>query len=449
MASMNPDGDRAQLVLIGALAIAVSLVAIALVLNSAIYTHNLASRYDASSDDATTLVRDVRIAAGGAIDYANENNSNQGFSDINSGYERGLSDVEDGIASQMAPDGRMVKITPFNSREGVRVVDRDGPFLPRSGTGGDNEWTVAKDVHVRQFDVTVSRNDLAEIDGSTAVSQLANPSTDNAAFLIEATDGSTDIRIVLYNNTTTGKVNVRVRQDGTTFPSCEADGRVRVHLGAAQLGNIRCGPLHRVEDLETLHTIRFYNGDKASGAYELTADWVVTDPTGEVGPFTHAVDTANYDQHCGGPTYFPADSTEYPRVSPAIYNSSVEVAYDSPEVTYVGNQRVAPEEFNRSHGPRVTDIQITDNDNSQADFTVDWVATDPDGDFTSVDIELLDSSGTVLDTVSSSNPDGDETVTHSSDGTFTIRVTVIDANGNSRTLDQTHESDGDGLGCAP
>lgn len=68
----RPDRERGQLVLLSGLLLATSLVALVLILNSAIYTENLATRNDGvPATDAIEYRENARQGAAGAIEHVN------------------------------------------------------------------------------------------------------------------------------------------------------------------------------------------------------------------------------------------------------------------------------------------------------------------------------------------------------------------------------------------
>jgi len=74
VAHLNDD-DRGQIILIAALALAVTFIGLALVVNSAIYTQNLASRGEvAGSNDALEMRAMVETNVGQGVTAANRYN---------------------------------------------------------------------------------------------------------------------------------------------------------------------------------------------------------------------------------------------------------------------------------------------------------------------------------------------------------------------------------------
>jgi hypothetical protein len=450
--------DRAQLILIGALALAVSLVVIALVLNSAIYTHNLASRYQSPAESPSTFARDVHRGVGAGMDHTNRDHGDSGFGTVEDEFEHTLSDHENASGRYAAANGRSVSIdrVPDSTVEGIRIVDDEtGGSTFQPAAGPEDEWMVASQVRVRQFDVRAERSSLDDLNESQAETVLATPdltTTTETPFVVNVTNGTTEWRVSVYDDTVqSDRVNVTVHEFGTTtVETCSVtNDNVTVEFGAAEVNDLDCEPLEFMAGFVGPYNVTYYYGDNAVGEYEITADWVIDGPSSEAGPFTDAVDTVNYGDHCSSRTYNRSTSSNYPRVSPAIYDSTVVTNFTGPDTSHDTVRRIAPEEPGPAPvSPRILGVTVTDNDNTSADFTVDVDVEDPDGDLERVEGELVGISASYTDTsVGGSSGTGSLSLSDSTDGTFTVRLTVVDTAGNSRTVEQSHESDGGTSGC--
>ena len=481
------DRDRAQLLLVGALSLAIALVAVALVLNSAIYTHNLASRQDSTADDVVTFARDARLGAGDHLDFVNRADGSGGYATVGNAYVDGVGSAEETINERAAVDVAATRIAhdPGSQVRGVRIVDDSGTFEPREApsafTGA--EWVVAYRVRPRAFRVDVPPSGLSVLDeldlGTGDVEDvLQDPlGASDEVYTIEFTDnvanpGSGETwRVALYNDTSDDPT-VAIHELGTnTLRTCSVDGTsvsdpLTLDLTGARFGGQGCAALSFVDDLPDTYSVKYYNGDEIEGSYELFVDVPIDGTGNEAGVLTDNVDERNFDRHCAGdgggpgPTYFAPGSSNSPRVVPALYATDLEVRYDAPDIEFEGTQRVAPGEAGTDPvTPRVVDLDVTDDsegdeddDDTEFDLTVE--VTDPNGDLDQVDAQLL--AGGPVGTPDSASVAGDsDTVTltvEDEDGggdVYTVEVTVTDDAGNSRTVTQTHEADGEDVGCPP
>ncbi|MFC6938589.1 hypothetical protein ACFQE8_01270 [Salinirubellus sp. GCM10025818] len=435
------DGDRAQLMLVGGLALAVTIVVLALVLNSAIYTHNLASRSDSAASESLTLDEDTRRGVGGIMDSVNSEGTGDDFPGLVSDYDTALGSWESSTRNLTGSNGRAVSVTGASEREGVRIVDDDGgAFHPASGT--PSSWTVVKEVRVRRFEMEVTDTNLL----STNLALLATDSPFNVTFHDPGT-GDIQHRVSIYKDTAKGTINVTVdEKDESTLGTCSISrSDAVIDFTDAEVETGECEPLGFLSEYDEPYDIRFHNSGDSTGAYELTVDRVIDDSSSEAGSFTDAVDTTNFGNHCSGPTYNgPGGSS--PFVAPAIYSTEIDTEFVGSDTIVRGKHRIAPgEPGSEPATPRVIDLDVTDNsDGTDAIFDVSWTATDPDGNFQSVDVELEGATANSPETTTSGTVT--RTVSGGDGNTYTVVVTVEDADGNTRTVRQGHLADGDGTG---
>ena len=449
MATVSVERDRAQLILVGALALAVTLVAIALVLNSAIYTHNLASRYQSPADSSATFARDARIGAGGLLDDVNDDSSTYGV--IEGQYTDALREYEESSARIVAPNGRSVSFDHQARVRGVRVIDdTSGTFDPR--TGSPTNWTVASEVRIRQFNVTVDDVDVSQ-SNSTTDDQLSSPAEPGAFFITFEDDSGTARYVAVYNDST-GTPLVMVHNGSSPLGVCSTGSfPAELDLTGERFGGTTCPALGAIGDLSGPHAVRYNQSNDVTGTYGLTADLRINDGATGRDAFNDTVDTANYGRHCSGPTYHPPGSSGTPRMSPAWYSADMMVNHSDSDVAVGNTQRVASGEPGQApKSPRITRIDVTDNDDLAADFDVTVDVTDPDENLKNVTVTLLDSGGSERDSdedasVSGSSGTANLAVSSLSDDTYTLVFTTWDDEENKRTVEQAHESTGDSSGC--
>ena len=139
MAHLSGD-DRGQIILVAAFALAVIFVAMALIVNSAIFTENLASRGETSgADGALSMRADVSANVGEGIEAANRNSS--GSVDA---VKASIRNISKQTGKQSARSGRVVDIAYLSSRDGERIYQSDGSrFDNETGT---NDYVVASGV---------------------------------------------------------------------------------------------------------------------------------------------------------------------------------------------------------------------------------------------------------------------------------------------------------------
>ncbi|MGM0592796.1 MAG: DUF7261 family protein [Halobacteriota archaeon] len=320
------DRDRGQLILVTALTLAVLFVALALLLNTAIYTENVATR---SSDPGTRAAIDYHEAVvsgtGGLVESTNDNHD-QTYATLHSNLSEGLGNWSGSVAVHEAYRGHVTNVsldgTPTNGTR-IAQTEASGEFSNRTGI---DDWTVvANTPRVRAFRMNVSQSDLTDTGGAGGLVAALGLGTD--VFYVEFHDGSDTRRVYLYREG--GLVRLRVEDSGGTFSSeCTAaagpDGYVELDITDAKMGGDECDPLDFFDAFSGPVTVRYEDGDAVAGTYRLVV------------PQDQATVNASGD-------YYDADvSSGSPFVTEAIYAADVSLTYESPDVAYNATVRVAP-----------------------------------------------------------------------------------------------------------
>lgn len=433
---MNDD-NRAQLILVGALSLAVMLVVLAIVLNSGIYSHNLATRSQDPAVPVLEFQQNVDDDVGGIVEQSNQAGAGSNYGTIYGDYEDRTIAWAAGSGLYGARGGAYVSVDtdPSSSSggmEGVRVVHDDATVAFESAVGAA-DWTVSKDAKVRAFQMTV--------EPATATS--SNP------FVVEF-DGASTHTVEIYESG--GDVVV---DDGSISCSVTAT-EVTVDFSTGTVDRDRCAALSFVDDLPSTFNVRYSGGNRVQGTYELTVDRVVDGPGSEAGPFTDVVDAVNIGYHCGvsgstQSTFYDSPTAGSPYVVPGIYSSDIDIRYQSSQVTYETTHRIAPDESGSpAVFPLITQFDVTDSAAGDGQFALTWDSTDPDGNVDDVTIVVENPAGGAIDTFKGSSPSGSMLLTRTAlSGDYRIEIMVEDNDGNLRTVTQWHEDDGDNKGCAP
>ncbi|WP_117591726.1 DUF7261 family protein [Haloprofundus halophilus] len=298
--------DRAQLFLVGALSLAVVFVALSLILNSAIYTENLATRStDAAGGAAALETRaDVEDGVAGLIEYENRNRASVDPTAV----ESGVRELDSQVGNYNIRNGRVVNVSLAGDPDaavdvGTAVAQSDGPFVAADEDPG-TDWTVASDVDgLRAFEQRVR------------IDSLASDSED--AFATEFDDGSDVHEVRLLR---VGDDDLRVEVDGPSgteqcalYDGASAtDEYVTVDLTSATVGGEPCPALEFFEESAT-YDISYVNSDQVSGTYRFVINEGSIDESG-------------------------------PDPKDVIYAVTVELTYYSADLDYETTIRVAPGE---------------------------------------------------------------------------------------------------------
>jgi hypothetical protein len=377
VADVTGERSRAQLLLVGALALAVIFLSLSLLLNSVIYTENLATRQThADVEKAETFRTAVVDGLGGAVEYANRRNVT-GFADRRDAYRAATDDWIPILANHSATDGVAGDVDREGVQEGTRIVDANAStgIVNRNG---DSDWTMATDSSVRQFRLNVT---LSSVD-----------SPDDTIITI---DDGTAQDVVIEDDGSGPQVHVVGR--GT----CELT-RGHVDIGAGRVDGDYCPPLADVRPTGTVD-VSVSNGDGIDAAYSF-----VVDRHSE--GFRTAVDTANFPGQCTPPSppTYATTAGDDPYTTPAIYAATARIGVATQDLDYRRTVRAAPDEAGSpASEPTFTEFNVTKSGN---DFDANWNSTDPNGDIDHVDVRMYYvTNGTLYDDTLDASADGTTT----------------------------------------
>ncbi|NEU56724.1 hypothetical protein [Halorussus sp. MSC15.2] len=315
----DDDGrrERGQLILVTGLAIAVMLVALVLLLNTVIYTQNLATR-GAGIDDsgAVSYRQEVVSGVGGVVDAENR----EGY-DSRAKVERNVTaaigrfdDLTAGYRAERATVAR-VETDSVSFTDGTLLYQTNASRTLTSD-GGSDDWTLAENVGegggpgVRHVTVTVSRENL-----STSVS---------TAFAVRTRTASDEWRVHLYDDGSAVAVAVQNASESSPHRVCSTSGpEATVDLTAGTVNGTRCPALDWATGVSAPYDLAFENGTEATGTYGVT----VAKP-----PSDGDVRSGNF----AGP-----DAEESPRAVPAVYDAEFDVHFETSDLSFHTTVRVA------------------------------------------------------------------------------------------------------------
>lgn len=278
MADVMPssDNDRAQLILVTALVIAVLFVALALIVNSAIYTENIATR-DTGAETSTALqshsvaVADLQTK----LDRTNARlDDGDDYDTSHSKFRSGVEHWREERSENQARSGRVLDsgVTSVNGSQ-IRQT-ADGSF---ESANGDNSWILAQNVE------EAGRFEMAVDAGSVYNAQTGDNLTvmrDESFYM--AIGGE---EVFIYDDPN-GNFTI-VRPDGEEESSelsnagCNFDvtGTVDIDIYDATVNGQPCDQLDFYENdiVGTVHDIEYRNAvvdteERINGTYELIVD---------------------------------------------------------------------------------------------------------------------------------------------------------------------------------
>ena len=311
------EADRGQLFLVGALALAVIFVTLAVLLNTAIYTGNIATRDPGPGTGEVVEYEGAAAAmADRSVRTANVYN-NSSYADLEATFEGTVSVWSSRTNVHTSTALADAHVRTMSILHGTKI----GQNGTRNFTGadGDVNWTVANDSRARSFALTVEQDSLTDDDLFQNESEFA----------VEFSEGDDTLTLYIYNNSTaTDNVTVGLYDGNSTsdkIDSCSGDAgtddRATVDISGEQLAGDHCEALGALNDrLPNRYNITFQNSDQAEGNYSLVVDR-------SLGEFQTG-----------------ANVSGTPYAAPALYSAELQVTYRSSVTYYRSEIRVAPEE---------------------------------------------------------------------------------------------------------
>jgi len=328
--------DRGQILLIGALALAISLVVLALILNSGIYAHNLASRVDTSEEDAVGFQNEIRAGVGGLVEYSVRNSTNDTAAQTNAldpddgDGEAGIDEIERRLVRYRAYESTLVNASFEGVSNGTLIrQDTDGDFTNQTGT---SDWTLVDDADgVRAFELEVARSSL----NASTIGSLSGDTLE-----IEVSNGSDTWTVYVYENGGATTVAAKSTSPTDTYGPCTDDtgNRTVIDITAGTVGGEHCRALQFFGSLPG----SFNSSEQLDVAYENARGGVPGSSSTVNGTYRLVVEKPFAD--VSGSGYAHYGSGDDPYVAEAVYSVDVAIYYQSPDLTYESTITVAPGE---------------------------------------------------------------------------------------------------------
>ena len=313
-ADADADEERAQIILITGLTLAVLFVAVVLLLNTVIYTENLATRgTDAGGAEAVDF-RDATVDDLAAI-MDREHRNESGAGGVSDDFAASAETYAATVAELRARDGAVADVDVAVTETGYFVAQNEtaSGFRAMRSPGGAADWTVAANAtRTRNFRLTVDPASLSGSDPFTIAADGTAVGT-GGTWTLTLAAGTGDELDLTVENASGPPVSA------TFAPG--PDGNHTVDVTAGTVNGVPFDALVWAEGVQTgtdPYDLRLENGGSAAGTYAL----VVDDRDGGASP--------------GRPSR--------PYVADAVYSAEVEVTYRTPELTYGDVVRLAPGE---------------------------------------------------------------------------------------------------------
>lgn len=329
----RPQG-RGQMLLVAAFGIAVMLVTLALILNTSIYTENIATRGSdiGGGNDAIRYRASTQSSVAGTIEYANYNN-NSSYTYLEDNVTAGVDGYTNLSGRQQASDGAVANVSVKELHRGTRVYQNsDRNFTNVSET---ETWIVASDVtDLRGFEVNIATNELTQLDPGDGSDDF----DDNPEFFIvfDVPSDPDDAHISIYEDENTGEYTVNVKDPwGNPRRTCRvpsSTSRLVIDVTGGTVNGEDCDPLDFVGNLSTPFVVSFNDTIAAAN-----------DPS-VVGTYNFTVNQSVSTFDANLPEDHYTNESGLPERTEAIYSTTVHLTYETHRVRYETDIRVAPGE---------------------------------------------------------------------------------------------------------
>jgi len=318
--------ERGQLLLVAVLVLAAAFIVLALVVNSAIFTENLATRDSvAGSEDALEYRSEVVDSVGAMVVQANANGIEE-----SPAVDPETATLGEGSGFEQALRGSVVEIDYQNDMTGQRIAQDNGT---RNLTSINNtaDWRLAEGVeqvrNVRFAFTDVDADGFWVFDDPFRMHVRGD---NGSRWTMEVSDefGVFTDEIGITVETPSNTAHCVQRQSAV-------EGDFTVDVTAATMDGEPCHALERLSDgtemwlgtgIAEPYEIEFENGDNADGTYSMVVDSSAN------------IDTTNFEDS-------PSPNPEEPYyITDAIYSVELGYTYQTHAVAYETDIRVAPGE---------------------------------------------------------------------------------------------------------
>jgi len=310
------DRSRGQLLLVTGFVIAVAIVALVLLLNTAIYAENLTTRStDTGANDALAYRSSVEAGLWPTVGSAADNGYNESSrSAVEANVSRRLDQFEDDISRRHHIGGAAAGVSVADYYDGARIRQ---PNASRrlTGAGGAANWTVV-----------ASTSDLRQFEVNTTGGLTSTSDPENDAFRLDVV-GSAGNRwsLYAYEDSATSNATLAVKNGTGTIETniCSdlVDGPPRVDPVAGTVNGEPCGPLSFAEGTSPPYQLRIVYGNRSTGSYDAMVNGTLSPSIG-----------SNY----ASPPNSPYDV-------PVVYGLRTNVTYRSDGLTYAAETATVPD----------------------------------------------------------------------------------------------------------
>ena len=324
------DCDRGQLLVIIALVLGIVFVALAIVVNAAIFTENLATRETVDSERTAAFTGDVERAIEVRYNHTNSNGSHTA-PDARETFNDTFRAWTDQRSNVSATEGGYYRAN-WTTHVGWRLnQSADDSFAPADERDA-SDWTVVEDTrNVSMLRLNVTRDDLHD---ASSASDVEN------AFRLDVSDGSMDWELYVFQDSNDIVVHQGTNPGGfaslsdllSDSDTCKKNtDRAVIDFLTLKLGDVNCPALAFEDDLSGPVTIRYENvnvsGDEhVNGTYTVVVN----------GSDALAMNNSGY------PERFNVTGSGEPSAAGVVYAVNYTTTYERADVEHHRDGRYAP-----------------------------------------------------------------------------------------------------------
>ena len=203
----DETSDRGQILVIVGLLIAVMLVALALVLNAAIFAENLSTRETADSEEPSSYAADTGSTVASVYNRTNDNGTRKAVY-ANTSFNESLETWADSRSDTAAENGALF-VADWTTHVGWRLEQTENRSFTPADDNSTTEWPVADGVrNISAFELNVNRTKLYD-------------SADTGAFRLNVSDGTTHWKLYVYQDSANGEVVVSQGDPSSSSQKCQ------------------------------------------------------------------------------------------------------------------------------------------------------------------------------------------------------------------------------------
>jgi hypothetical protein len=314
MAPADDTSERGQILIIVGLLVAVMLVALALVLNSAIFAENLSTRETADSEEPSAYAVDAESTVADVYDRTNANDTRKAVY-ANTSFNESFETWADSRSDTAAENGALFE-ADWTAYVGWRLEQTENRSFTPANDPDATEWVLSNGTNVRNvstFKMDVSRDDLYEGDDQDDVK--------NNAFNLFVTDGTDDWELFVYRTGGNMVVNDTATSDKCTSGSSRAE--IIVRAGGGEFDG-SCDELDLPSALDDDLQVEFRNVQATDGTERVNGTYTLV---------VNGSDAIARDAG-GHPERFNASGKTPPTATAVVYAVRYDTRYQRKEVVH-------------------------------------------------------------------------------------------------------------------